>query len=117
MPTPFAHKESQSSTQFTALPTLVIVLASNPHARQGLTSRHAALQVGRHYGGADDSHDDKAAGLDEEGGLLGAQGLFKEGDGGVVGGMIPSKVGGRRQSFLVGDTRVSIGSKEEADNE
>ena len=54
------------------------------HARQRLTSRHTALQVGRHCGVAIGGDDD-AAGLEKERGLLGVRGLFEDGDDGVAG--------------------------------
>ena len=69
------------------------------------------MQAGRnHVGGGGN---DNAAGLDEKRGHLGGgKRLFKEGNGGSVGGMILSKQGRRRLSASISDEGISIGLEE-----
>ena len=79
--------------------------------------RHPALQVAwccrAGAGGGDE-----AAGLDEERGLLGvAQGLLEEGNGGVEGGTLTSKVGQGCLAVFVGECRVGASLEEKVDND
>jgi len=82
---------------------------------QGLASCYPALQVRRRHGVAIGG-DDEAAGLDEEPGLLGLRILFEEGDGGVVGGMMLSKLRQGRISVSIGEGRVATSLEEEVDD-
>ena len=85
-------------------------------ARQRLPSGHPALQVRRRHSVAG-SGDGEAAGLGEEQGLLGVRDLFEEGDGGVMGGIMMSKVKHRGSSILVGDYWVGASLEEDVDVE
>ena len=62
--------------------------------------------------------DGEAAGLDKEPGLLGfSQGLFEEGDGGMVGRMALSKQSHGRPPFVIGEDRVGDSLEEDVDVE
>jgi hypothetical protein len=78
---------------------------------------HPALQARRRHEIAPGG-DDEAAHLDEERGRFGvAQGLFEEGDGGVIGEVMLLKQGQGRLSLVIRDGRVSARFEEKMDEE